>query len=864
MANPKKYIGPNRLSEIFSYIKAELDKKVTAVSGKGLSSNDYTTTEKNKLAGISSGAEVNVQSDWNENNTGSDAYILNKPTSMPASDVPSWAKQPNKPSYTFSEIASKPTTIAGYGITDAKIANGTITLGSNSITPLTQHQDISGKADKATTLAGYGITDAKIANGTITLGANTITPLTQHQSVTDNNPTLSWGTKSKVATIGSTAINVTMPSNPNTDTKVTSVGNHYAPAEDSTAQLDADASSSTAATWNSTSLVTGVTVKRDAKGHVTGLAVDSIKMPANPNTNTTYTFADGTNGFTVTPSGGTAQTVKVTPSITNNVTGSGTSGYLAKFNGANTITSGPQLGSGTTTYLRNDGSWATPNGIIKKGTNIAISTITGYEDSLNYIWYTTSNILSNQPSQYGFLLDMGMSKERHQIFMTQSNGDMYHRGGNASSDWTNIAFKTILDSSNYTTYTVKKDGTGASGTWGINVTGSAGSVAWSNVSGRPTNVSSFTNDSGYITSSGSCASATKATQDSSGNVITTTYMKIGVDYVTAGKASGTTPAAYATAEGYGNTSSGRYSHAEGYSNTVTDDAQEAHVEGWYSKVSANGAHAEGLHTTASGLAAHAEGSYFETYISGVGYQYYNLASGEGSHVEGLGTVASGIGAHAEGSAYKVSNSIIQPTSASGDGSHAEGLATTSAGNYSHSEGFLTHADGNYSHAEGDHTYASSDYQHVEGKYNVLDTNGTYAHIIGGGTDSTRKNIFTVDWNGDVCAGRSNGLTNNTKLPTGADVMSYLNSNNYRKLVWFDLQYQNVAITTRSSAGCYYAFIDNTSIDPTKYLVLSLMIYHWGGATASFTPYYQSNCISVQSDISQTVSQIYLRALCWVK
>lgn len=37
--------------------------------------------------------------------------------------------------------------------------------------------------------------------------------------------------------------------------------------------------------------------------------------------NTTYTFADGTNGFTVTPSGGTAQTVTVTPSIANNVTG---------------------------------------------------------------------------------------------------------------------------------------------------------------------------------------------------------------------------------------------------------------------------------------------------------------------------------------------------------------------------------------------------------------------------------------------------------------------------------------------------------------------------------------------------------------
>ena len=37
----------------------------------------------------------------------------------------------------WNNISNKPTTIAGYGITDAKITNGTITLGSNSITPLT-------------------------------------------------------------------------------------------------------------------------------------------------------------------------------------------------------------------------------------------------------------------------------------------------------------------------------------------------------------------------------------------------------------------------------------------------------------------------------------------------------------------------------------------------------------------------------------------------------------------------------------------------------------------------------------------------------------------------------------------------------
>lgn len=53
--------------------------KVDKVSGKGLSTNDYTTEEKTKLGGIAVGAEVNVQADWNETDSTSDAFIKNKP-----------------------------------------------------------------------------------------------------------------------------------------------------------------------------------------------------------------------------------------------------------------------------------------------------------------------------------------------------------------------------------------------------------------------------------------------------------------------------------------------------------------------------------------------------------------------------------------------------------------------------------------------------------------------------------------------------------------------------------------------------------------------------------------------------------------
>lgn len=43
-----------------SDVETALGDKVDKVSGKGLSTNDYTTTEKNKLSNIASGAQVNV------------------------------------------------------------------------------------------------------------------------------------------------------------------------------------------------------------------------------------------------------------------------------------------------------------------------------------------------------------------------------------------------------------------------------------------------------------------------------------------------------------------------------------------------------------------------------------------------------------------------------------------------------------------------------------------------------------------------------------------------------------------------------------------------------------------------------------
>ncbi|MBW8327131.1 MAG: collagen-like protein [Prolixibacteraceae bacterium] len=71
---------------ISSDTQAALNLKVDKEAGKGLSTEDYTTAEKTKLAGIASQAEVNVQADWDETDNTLDSYIENKPTLFTTSD----------------------------------------------------------------------------------------------------------------------------------------------------------------------------------------------------------------------------------------------------------------------------------------------------------------------------------------------------------------------------------------------------------------------------------------------------------------------------------------------------------------------------------------------------------------------------------------------------------------------------------------------------------------------------------------------------------------------------------------------------------------------------------------------------------
>jgi hypothetical protein len=75
-----EFLTETQINTIVSGLETEISNKVDKVTGKGLSTNDFTDILKTKLDGIASGAEVNVNADWNASS--GDAQILNKPTSM--------------------------------------------------------------------------------------------------------------------------------------------------------------------------------------------------------------------------------------------------------------------------------------------------------------------------------------------------------------------------------------------------------------------------------------------------------------------------------------------------------------------------------------------------------------------------------------------------------------------------------------------------------------------------------------------------------------------------------------------------------------------------------------------------------------
>lgn len=74
------YDGTSENAQAGKAVAQAISTKVDKVTGKGLSTNDFTNADKTKLDAIESGAEANVQANWTQTDTTADDYIKNKPT----------------------------------------------------------------------------------------------------------------------------------------------------------------------------------------------------------------------------------------------------------------------------------------------------------------------------------------------------------------------------------------------------------------------------------------------------------------------------------------------------------------------------------------------------------------------------------------------------------------------------------------------------------------------------------------------------------------------------------------------------------------------------------------------------------------
>ena len=102
----------------------------------------------------------------------------------------------------------------------------------------------------------------------------------------------------------------------------------------------------------------------------------------------------------------------------------------------------------------------------------------------------------------------------------------------------------------------------------------------------------------------------------------------------------------------------------------------------------------------------------------------------------------------------IANGTRLPGSETGEHSLISGINNAANAPYSAAIGSNNEVklDADSAVALGDNSIAYSPYQFVHGKYNHIDANNNYAHIVGGGTGPTaeeRKNIYTLDWHGNA-------------------------------------------------------------------------------------------------------------------
>lgn len=371
-------------------VNIDISGKVDKVSGKQLSTNDYTTNEKNKLSSIASGAQVNVietvKVDGTALNVSNKSVNIdisgkvdkvsgkglstNDYTTTEKNKLAGIDKQANK----YVLPAAQSSVIGGVKVDS--VANSNIVLSADGSISI----PAASTSQAGVVKYGGGTSNYLRADGSWTAPPNTNNAMTQNISTVDSTyPILLTATANATANLGAkTAIfGSGVKVNPKTSV-ITAVGFN--------GSLEGNATSATKATKDGSDRVIVDTYETKANA-ITGVSAsgrtitftkgsgDTVTIQTQDN-NTTYKVASSANitiNGTLVPSVASGTTNKYLrsdgswqiPPDNNTTYSAGTglslSGTTFGLKNASTAESGGvKLGGGTSNYLRADGSWATP------------------------------------------------------------------------------------------------------------------------------------------------------------------------------------------------------------------------------------------------------------------------------------------------------------------------------------------------------------------------------------------------------------------------------------------------------------------------------------------------------------------------
>ena len=643
---------------------------------------------------------------------------------------------------------TNPTTLSGYGITDAKIANGVITLGSNTITPLTEHQDITGKQDKITSTNKL---DYSLLSNTPTIPSEVTESTVSGWGFTKNS-----GTYSKPST--------GIPKTDLASEVQTSLGKADSALQSYT-ETDPVFSASAAAGIKSTD-ITNWNNKTSNKGTVTSVAVKmnnttkgTVTSSGTIDLGTVITAHQDISGkqdklTTQTAYSAKGSATKV-PQITTNILGQVTgitevtiaqptvnnATLTIQKNGTNVATFGANASSNVTANITvptvtDTYSASSSDAMSGKAVASALSSFSGGPKNIKDGDGTGSVYTSgtNKPTaNYAFA--EGSSTQALDTYShaegcgTTSNGKASHAEGYGS-------FLTALDTTIHTPY----NNTNKT----IIIKGVVESPYSKNI------VDNYIiAGQAYLSIDGTAQSANKIKQidvfygDDARTIV----------YFEGTPSSGITSLAV-NAQVYlyliGSLASGRGTHVEGYSTTAW--GQGAHAEGELTVASGNASHAEGLGTIASYQFQHVEGGYNKPgsyiHIVGNGTDNDNRSNAHTLDWDGNAWFAGNIkigGTGYDDSNAKVINTISNLKDGDGIGSVYTSGANKPTVNYAFAEGYHTKAQGVYSHAEGSYSIASGQNSHAEGYSSIASGKSSHAEngVVGSNTTYARGTITSI-------------------------------------------------------------------------------------------------------------------------